>query len=84
MTSEEPVTKPNDRDGWHDISTAPKDIPIRVFGPDPTHGEYKGPAKWDGHHWRKLHRNGFINMTAYPTHWQPLPSPDAKKTEPSA
>lgn len=64
------------RDEWQTIETAPKDgTPIRVYGPCPTHGKYEGPAVWKGRKWQKLHRAGFFNMEAYPTHWMPLPKP---------
>ncbi len=64
---------------WKPISEAPKDgTPIRVFGPDPSNeftGKYDGPAYWTGLYWRKLHRHGFVNMVARPTHFMPLPAP---------
>ena len=63
---------------WQPISTAPTDgTPVRVTGPDPMHGSYTGPARLERGYWRKMHRQGFLNMTAYPTHWMPLPAPPA-------
>lgn len=65
--------------GWLPIDTAPKDgTAIEVYGPDPAHGKYQGPAKWikgfPGY-WGKLHRHGFFNMVAHPSHWRPIQPP---------
>lgn len=66
----------NDPNGWQAIDSAPKDgTPIYVHGPDPAHGKYAGYARWNGYCWRKLHRQGFLNMVAYPTHWRPATAP---------
>lgn len=68
---------------WQPIETAPNDgTPIRVTGPDKnevTH-RYDGPARWNGFAWEKLHRHGFLNMRAYPTHWMPMPLPPSRRT----
>lgn len=59
---------------WKPINEAPLDRPIEVYQPriSEDYGSYKGPARWDGQRWRKLHRRGFVNMTAYPTHFRLL------------
>lgn len=62
------MTEP-DENGWMPIETAPKGRAVKVYGPDPAHGHYKGPAIFEGGRWRKLHRQGFLNMRAFPTHW---------------
>ena len=61
---------------WKDIITAPKDRPIRIYNPiEPWTAITIMPAMWTGYYWRKMHRNGFVNMIAYPTHWMLLPGP---------
>ena len=69
-----------DANGWcSDMTKAPKDGRIiQVFDPRnlnniPDYRGWKGPAKWSQWgYWRKMHRRGFVNMMAEPTHWKPL------------
>jgi len=68
---------------WQPIETAPKDgTLVEGFDPRNIHNisgyqGWRGPMKWKvwGMYWRKMHRSGFINMVAEPTHWRHFPPP---------
>ena len=71
-----------ERDDWRTMETAPKDGSL-IEGFDPRnlnniqgYRGWRGPMKWSRWgYWRKMHRNGFANMVAEPTHWRPFPHP---------
>jgi len=75
---------------WQDISTAPKDTTIMIYGPQV--GKSKSDlCGWDGSivssgYWDGIDQSWCVTGSTWrgpfmnPTHWMPLPAPPMKET----
>lgn len=57
-----------EKDGWKDISTAPKDRSVLTYTPA------KG-VKIAHFSWRWVYDDGTVDMKSEPSHWMDLPEP---------
>jgi hypothetical protein len=68
-------------EGWHDISTAPKDGTwVVLFGPHSRHGvDAHIICRWDGDYWQSSDDGYGAYIQA--THWMPLPPRPGDRTD---